>query len=436
MKKKVMLLTTLIVSMLSASSQEVLTLNDAVKIGLENGYSVVIARNQYNIAANNNTYGNAGFLPRIDANAGGSFRSLDGNNKLRSGGTSTYDSPSTLNATAGLSLSWTLFDGMNMFITKDQLDLLQKQGDAGLRANMERSAAQIISTYNAIMQQKQLIKVFEETMNVSKQRVTIAQTAKNIGSGSDVTLLKSEVDYKTDSSNLVNQLLTLSNLKADLNQLLGRSPEISFDVQDLPMAYGSIVYADIVAKALEQNPDLIRAKQELSYQQLNIKKAKSESLPTINLNSGYSYNHNNFGSGQFKSQYSYGPTVGVTANIRLFNGFNTKRAIRNAELQANNSEVSLRQQEQELRTIILKTYNEYSTAMSIVEIEKKSLELAQKNLTIALKAYSQGSISDIDMRETQKSYVDVSYRLINAQISLKDTEIELHRLSGTLTVAE
>ena len=85
---------------------------------------------------------------------------------------------------------------------------------------------------------------------------------------------------------------------------------------------------------------------------------------------------------------------------------------------------------------ILKTYNAYTTAQSVVAIEKKALELAQKNLNIALKAYEQGSISDIDMRETQKSFIDVSYRLINAQVTLKDTEVELRRISGTLILPE
>lgn len=417
------------------SAQEVLSLQDAVRIGLENGYSIRITRNDCAIASNNNTYGNAGFLPRVDASVGGNIKtSSDKTTKLD--GTTSSASPRTVNAMAILSLDWTLFDGMGMFIAKEKLDILQKKGETALRVNMENSAAQIISNYHAIVQQKQLIKVFSQTISISEQRVKIAQTAKRVGSGSDVALLKAEVDYKTDSSNLVQQNLLLHNLKADLNQLLGRAPEVAFEVEESLATAPPIAYQDILTKALEQNPSLIEARQELTIQQLDIKEVKSTMLPTINLNSSYNFNKYSYTGGTNDALRTYGPYVGVTAGVTLFNGFNTRRNVKNAQLQANSMEIRVQQLEQELRTSILKTYNAYTTAQSVVEIERKSLELAQKNLGIALKAYEQGSISDIDMRETQRSFVDVSYRLINAQINLKDTEVELRRISGTLTVAE
>ncbi len=48
-------------------AQDSLTLFDAIQTGLENNYSIIIQRNNARITANNNTYGNAGFLPTVDA---------------------------------------------------------------------------------------------------------------------------------------------------------------------------------------------------------------------------------------------------------------------------------------------------------------------------------------------------------------------------------
>ena len=50
-----------------AIGQDTLTLSDAVKIGMENNFSIRIARNDVSIADNNNTLGNTGFLPKVDA---------------------------------------------------------------------------------------------------------------------------------------------------------------------------------------------------------------------------------------------------------------------------------------------------------------------------------------------------------------------------------
>ena len=246
---------------ISASAQEVLTLQDAVKKGLESNYNVRLAGNDLKTATNNNTYGNAGFFPKIDATIGGNLKSSSDETTALNG-TKTSNSPQTVNASAGLSLSWTLFDGMNMFISKEKLDMLQQVGETALRINMENTTAQIIMSYNSIVQQKKLIKVFTEALNISLQRASIARKAKSIGAGSEVAMLKSEVDYKTDSANLIQQKLALSNLKADLNELLGRNPQQDFDVSDISLAPESINLSDIMTKGLEQNPSLIATRQQ------------------------------------------------------------------------------------------------------------------------------------------------------------------------------
>jgi outer membrane protein len=46
-------------------SQNLLTLEEAIKIGLENNYSIKLARNSSMINTANNTYGNAGMLPVV-----------------------------------------------------------------------------------------------------------------------------------------------------------------------------------------------------------------------------------------------------------------------------------------------------------------------------------------------------------------------------------
>ena len=50
------------------NAQPILTLEEAVRIALENNYDIRIAANSLTIDRNNVTYGNAGFLPSVGAN--------------------------------------------------------------------------------------------------------------------------------------------------------------------------------------------------------------------------------------------------------------------------------------------------------------------------------------------------------------------------------
>src|SRR5436190_10113640 len=53
----------------SLQAQELLKLEDAVKIALENNYDIKIAANNYKIDQASNTPGNSGMLPNVNATA-------------------------------------------------------------------------------------------------------------------------------------------------------------------------------------------------------------------------------------------------------------------------------------------------------------------------------------------------------------------------------
>ncbi len=68
------------------NAQSLLTLEDAVRIALENNYDVRIAANSLSIDRNNVTYGNAGFLPSVGADFSNN-NSLESTRQNRSDGT-------------------------------------------------------------------------------------------------------------------------------------------------------------------------------------------------------------------------------------------------------------------------------------------------------------------------------------------------------------
>ena len=65
-------------SFLAKGQTGILSLEEAITIGLKNNYSIQIAGNDSKIATNNNTLGNAGFLPSLNISSfsTGSMRQL------------------------------------------------------------------------------------------------------------------------------------------------------------------------------------------------------------------------------------------------------------------------------------------------------------------------------------------------------------------------
>jgi len=169
-------------------SQEELSLEEAVRIALSNNYSINIARNDSKIADNNSNIGNAGFLPSLDA-SGTYIKSsnntkqeyFDGRTIDRTGGKST-------NITAGAELNWTIFDGLQMFANLDMLKELNRIGETNFKAEVETSLAAVIETYYNLIREKQVLDVLNQTILISEERVRIAESKKDVGSGSKFDL--------------------------------------------------------------------------------------------------------------------------------------------------------------------------------------------------------------------------------------------------------
>lgn len=432
MKTRLIIGFVLVGCFLRSSAQENLSVMDAVSIGLENNYSIIIEKNNAEIAGNNNSIGNAGFLPTIDVNATQNYNISTTDSRFLTGTEKNVSNAKGKNFNAGIALDWTLFDGFSMFVNKDMFEVLESMGQIQSRITIENTVSSIILTYFGIVQEKKLVQALREATKLSNDRKRIADAKISIGSGSKLMLLQSTVDLNADSTKLMQELTTLKNLKADLNVLMGRMPDILFEVVDTINLTNRLSYNDLVSKAQNQNSELQLARRNRELSVLGIRSAQSDRFPKLDLLAGYSFVRSTSEAGFLEYNRAFGPSYGLTLSYKLFDGFNTKRNIENAKIEASSSDVMFRQADLGLRADLYKKYNEYLLNLNIVALERTNKAVAKENVEVALEKYKLGSISDIDLREIQNKYVDSQYQLALAEFSAKQAEIELLRMSGDL----
>ncbi len=111
-KYRIQLLLLICFSICNSNAQEILTLEDAVKIALENNYEIKISKNDLRIDQSNVAYGNAGMMPKLTANVVDN-NSVQNTSQTRQDGTVTeLDNAKNNNLTYGVGLDWTIFDGL------------------------------------------------------------------------------------------------------------------------------------------------------------------------------------------------------------------------------------------------------------------------------------------------------------------------------------
>ncbi len=417
---------------LNLSGQELLTLSDAIRIGLENNYSIIIKKNDAEIAGNNNTPGNAGMLPELNLTATQNNTITNTTQETFSTGKREIDNAKNRTFNAGVQLTWTLFDGFSMFASKNMLETLEEMGETEARIEIENTLSAIILSYFGLVQQQKLVQVLEDAAELSMERKKIMEAKIQLGAGSELQLLQSTVDLNTDSINLISEIAAMQKTMADLNRLLARNPEIRFIPADSISLNNIPDFESLLAKTRVQNAELLIANQNLDYTRYAVKDAQSLRYPKLNLNAAYNYNQLNAETGYLKYNQSNGPSFGLSLSYPLFDGFNINREIKNTRVELNTMDNYLKDTDLGLHTDLYKIYNDYITNIRIIGIELINQDVARENVEVAFEKYRLGSINDIELRETQKKYIDAQYQLLLSQFRAKQAEVELLRISGDL----
>ncbi|PJA98737.1 MAG: transporter, partial [Ignavibacteriales bacterium CG_4_9_14_3_um_filter_30_11] len=285
----VIILVTLFIFSPSDFAQSIMTAQDAVKIALENNYSIKIAENQKTISDNNETIGNAGLLPNLDASA--SYNRSSNNTKQNFSNGTVVDRTGAIskNYAAEINLSWTIFDGLKMFASLDQLKELKKTGETNYKITVEQNISDVLSSFYDIVRQELLLEVIKKNISISEERLKIVQNEKEVGAASKFDLLKAQVDLNTDKSSLLNQQEQLAEARVKLNMLLGRDINTGFEVEkDIEINQG-LSYDDLKPVAEKNNSELLLALQNKNISELQLRLERSELYPKISFNIGYNY---------------------------------------------------------------------------------------------------------------------------------------------------
>jgi outer membrane protein len=434
-KKEIVAFLFLLMSVaLTASAQEKLSLQEAITVALKNNYDIKLVSNDVQIAKNNNNIGNAGFLPRLDGNfseAGGLQNTVrtqsNGNEQSLSGVRNT-------NLSYGVALGWTIFDGLQMFTNLERLKELEKQGSVNAKATVLGTISSVVNAYYNVSREQQLVVARDSALDVSTLRLRIANNKLEIGRGSKLDVLTATVDYNTDTSAYLQEQNLLRNSRVTLNQVMARDLNIVFSVDTVFDITSSLNYATLKDQMGQLNPDLQNAFINKKLAELDLKLVKGQRYPLIAVNSGYEFQRSASPTGFNIQQRANGLTYGLTASMNIFNGFLQRQNERNAKITINSAELTLDRTRQEIGAQLITAYQNYTTNLALLQVEKNNVDVAKQSLDITLEKYRLGSIAPLELREAQRNSIDAVSRYLEAQYQAKLTEINLKEISGTLNV--
>ncbi|RYU86955.1 TolC family protein [Mucilaginibacter terrigena] len=424
---------TALTAMVKAQEAPLLTLKDAVEIALKNNYNIRISQNNAAIASNNVTLGNAGFLPLVTGDAALN-KSSQKIKQTRSDGTVNNLTANNNNNNYGVNLNWTIFDGFNMFANYDMLKEQDKLGAIRLQDTIQSTVANVITTYYNLISQTEQIKALRGAIEISRTQLRYSNDKFTVGRVSKLDVYNAQVNLNTDTSNLITQLQQYRTTKIQMNQLLVRDLQTDFIVGDTIVVNNTLILGDIIAKAQAQNPDILASQINKRLAEINLRQVKSTRYPVIGVTSGYTFSNSKTPAGFTLSQNAHGIAYGLTASINIFDGLNQWRRERNAKLQIANADISQKQVMLDVEAQISNFYVAYLSGLDLIRIGQSSVELAKKNLEISLEKYKIGNITQLEIREAQRNYLDAQSKFFSAQYQSKMAEVTLQQITNSINI--
>lgn len=410
-----------------------LPIEDAIKIALENNYDIRISKNDLRIDQANVTWGNAGAFPLITADFNDS-NGLTNSTQIKNDGTRTdLDNARNSNYNYGVSLGWTVFDGLGMFARYDRLEEFRKLGEAELQGMIIDRISNVITRYYDLVQQQQVLSSLDTTLAISKQRVELAQNRFTIGKASKLEVLNAKVDMNTDQTNLVRQKETFANAKIQLNEVLARDTKIDFRVIDEIRPGELLLLPALEDLALKQNPQLVQLSISKNVAEYDLKVVRAQRYPTINVSTGYIFTETESSLGFTQATSSRGLNYGFSASVPIFNGFNQNRNERVSKIAIENAKLAVEQQNVAVLSQLGTAYQTYLTNLSLIELESSNEEIARENLDITMEKYRIGTIPTIEYRTAQLNFLNAQVRHSQAKYNAKVSEVTLRQIAGNLT---
>ena len=415
-----------------------LSLQEAIAEALQHNYGILVSRQDERIAQNNVTRGNAGQLPSLTGNLTRTFNNNNINQRFGEGDPRIVNGATSNAFNTNVTLGWTIFDGLGMFIAYDRLKSLRQQQQQITRATVEETVENVANAYYDVVRQAGKITSLEEALKIGQARIDLTQAQVEVGVSAKVEVLTARVDYNADRSLLLQQQQALTAAKITLNNLLGRTPRTDFAPSDSLAVPRDLREETVTAGIKANNPRLAQARLGLDVAAYDRRLVRASRFPQIGLISGYGLTRN-INNAAFagtvlttSTNQVQGLNYGITASVPIFDGFNLRRQEQNARVVEEQRRLQLDQTGLQLDADAATAFAQYRNYLQLLDLEETNIQLARQNVDIALERYRLGLLTPLALREAQRNELDAETRLLDIRYSAKQAELALRRLSGEL----
>ena len=435
MKQLLVIFTSLCV-LVPVKAQDVLTLEECLRLGIENNLCLESSRNEIRKGEHTLSENRAKLLPQINAVAG--FND-NFNPPVSVTDGSAYGNPYNVtktlqyNASAGIQLQMPLYN-QTVYMAVDIARTMNELNRLSYEKAREDLILQISKMYYLSQNTAEQIALIKENISRLNELSSITQAFYDNG-------MAMEVDVKRVNINLENQRVQYDNAQSMLTQQLNLLKYVIDYPADKEIALTPVDTENTTSVSLtgldnnQYELQLLQSKQKLAEQQR--KMIGQGYIPSLSLTGSWMYSaytdkaKNWFHSGPSNHWYN-SSGIGLTLRIPIFDGLDKRAKMKKAKIEIENAKLSYENALKNMQTQYLNATNELMNSQRNFRKQKDNYLLAEDVYQVTTDRYREGIASMTEVLQDEMRMSEAQNNYINAHYNYQVTNLSLLKLTGQL----
>jgi outer membrane protein len=403
------------------------SLKDAVNSTLLNNEGIQVAKKRLEIAILEKPKAATEFLPSINVGLNKTFYNPD-NPDTTVNYKSSYNSESFK-----LTIEQDIFTGGSTIARIAAADAKINSAYQEYNKALNEMILKTIQSYQSVLMYRELVKVQQTNVNMAQKSVEKATITVKTGAETKTALFLAKANLASMKSNLEEYSVGKIQTESNFQYLAGEEAPKVMEQIDI-VKYAKIKnFDEFTALVNTQNPDLIKAKNDLKASKQGINIAAAALLPRVNL----------FANAQ-KSKYSdkkidtmnnsiNGNTYGVGVSVPLlYKGGIQYLEISDAKKRSKVAEFGVRDTIYKIRSDTVSTWNKYISSDSIYKSSRVSEDNYYQTYISSQAEFDVGARTIMDVITVQKKYNESTLDRLQKEASYKVSLFGIYNLIGNL----
>jgi len=415
----------------SASAQDILSVEDVVRIAIENAPAIKQAEASLDVAKSRISQAGIAMKPTLDAEA--SYTRIDP--------VATVEFP--INGEL-VPFSFAPNNVYNVQAVLQQVLYDFGKNEAQVRVaqsvakNAEDNFAQIkssiayqaIQLYYGILATNETMRIEEDQKKILGENLGLSQEKERLGTATTLDPLSAQVRIATIESQEADIKAAKQKQEAALRRLLGMQSDAPLILASHPMERQiSGDLQNLVSRANTQRAEIQLANDVLATARLQVEAAKMGDKPIVaaNISAGVK---DGYPPALNEPRVNWAGTVGI--RVPILNGSRTEYQVEEAEANVRSAEAKLLDLERNIQTEVESALADLTASTRKLELSTIQISQAQQALDVALVRYKNGAATNLEYLTAQSALEQAQLAQAQARYNYLLNQYSVERAVGDL----